>query len=358
MQNPQLFTEVFPVQTSAIPKLFAYRLDAGGGDLSIIGGKLSYRLRKTFQGHWVWTRNRVITDTPQGIEEIRKVVEALWNEYADVFKDLRDVQQDANWHPDPQSQADFIARGSLLDVESRIRQFLAGKSQDLGNARVERIHDLRGWVVQGKPAVSISISSRLVHSEDVKAYLNRISDVEDLVGMWVVDQTSTLKGEIIEIVGRVDEHRKRLLAATRRQEMQDVITQALTDEPVVRVLSGRNEYDYVVSSLGIIVRTEDFRRFKINSRQALNALHIGTGLRAQIVGPIADLAKGTNLVGDAYNSNRLPYLFLRAADVRYEPRLCFGGSQIQTYDERALLRNLRDYGLCKRSERFNRGALR
>ena len=355
MQNPQLFTEVFPVDTSAIPQLFAYRIDAGRGDLSIIGGKLSYRLRKTFQGHWVWIRNRIITDTHPEIEEIRTVVEALWKEQADVFKDLRDVQPDVNWHPDPQSQAEFVARGSFLDVESRIRQILAEKNQDLGNAHVERVHDLRGWVVQGKPAVSISISSRLIHREGLKTYYRHLSDVEDLVGMWVIDQTSALKGEIIEIVGTVEEHRKRLLALTRRPEMYDVITRASADEPVVSVLSGRIEYDYVVSALGIIVRNEDFRRFKINSQQALKALRIDPEVRSRLIKPIADLAKQRNLLLEAYNSNGSPNLFLNAADVGYRPQLCFGGNQVQAYSERTLLGNLREYGLYKRSDMFSKG---
>ena len=38
-----ILTEVFPVNVGNLPRLYAYRLDATG-DLSTIGGKLSYKL--------------------------------------------------------------------------------------------------------------------------------------------------------------------------------------------------------------------------------------------------------------------------------------------------------------------------
>ena len=156
--NLRIFTEVFPIQTTALPKLHAYRLDTGGSDISTIVGKLSYRLRKAFKGHWVWTIYRIVTDTPQNSAEIKKVVEDLWNEQPDVFKDLRSVNQDPDWQPKPQAHADLVARGLLADVDAEIRRIPAGKAQDLGNARVERVYETQGWVVQGQPAVSISIS--------------------------------------------------------------------------------------------------------------------------------------------------------------------------------------------------------
>jgi hypothetical protein len=56
-----IFTEVFPIQITALPKFSANILDTGGREVSSIGGKLSYRLRRTFGGHWVWTSNRIVT---------------------------------------------------------------------------------------------------------------------------------------------------------------------------------------------------------------------------------------------------------------------------------------------------------
>lgn len=350
--NLQIFAEVFPVQTTTLPQLLAYKLDVGGGDVNTIGGKLSYRLRKKLQGHWVWTSNRLLTDAPHSQEEITKVVEELWAEQPDVFKDLQGVTQDPSWRLISQAQAEFVARGLFADVDTEVRRILAEKAQDLGNARVERVYETRGWVVQGQPAMSISIFSHLLHKRDLKAFATQISKPEDLIGLWVADKTSSLKGEIIAIAGRVDEHRKRLLALTQREEMQDIIKRAPEDELVVRVSVDRNEYEYVVSALQLVLRTEDFGRFNVNSQQALKALRIEPTLRSQLVKNICDLAKERNLVLNAYNSKEFPSLFLTAADVGFEPRLCFGGGQIREYDEKTLLRALHEFGLYKRAERF------
>ena len=123
--NPQidLFTEVFPVQTSTIPRLFAYKLEVGTGNISTIGGKLSYQLRKIFQGHWVWTRsNRIISDNRQDVAKIMKVVKELWHEQPNVFGGLKNVYPDYNWQPAPQDIADFVSRGLFVDIARNIKK--------------------------------------------------------------------------------------------------------------------------------------------------------------------------------------------------------------------------------------------
>jgi hypothetical protein len=132
--NLQVFTEIFPVLTTALPKLFAHKLDAGGQDSSTIGGKLSYRLRRKFKGHWVWTGNRIVTDTQRTQSEIMSVVEELWREQPNVFKDLRDVKPEADWQPTHQAHAAFVANGLLADLDPEIKKILRGKTQDIGNA--------------------------------------------------------------------------------------------------------------------------------------------------------------------------------------------------------------------------------
>ena len=62
-----IFAEIFPVQLGALPRLFSYKLDIRGGDFSTIGGKLSYRLRKKFPGHWIWTRRSKVRRVGAGV---------------------------------------------------------------------------------------------------------------------------------------------------------------------------------------------------------------------------------------------------------------------------------------------------
>lgn len=355
---PQIFTEVFPIKTEALPKLFAYRLDARDGNLPIIGGKLSYRLRKAFKGHWVWTNHRIVTDAPQSQAETMKLVKKLWQEQPDVFKDLREINPDPDWRLTPKAQANFVVRGLLADVDAKIRRVLARKAQNLGNTRVERVYKTRGWVVQGQPAMSISISSHMAHKQDLKAYAaSRISTPEDLIGLKVGDKSSTLKGEITEITGRVSEHRKRLLALTKRKKMQDIIGKASDDELVVRVVVKRPPgYEYVISALRIMVQMEDLHRFNINPRQASKVLRIAPGPRSQLVKEVSELVKKANFVMDAYSSTAYPSQFITGEDVGFDPYLRFGKNQIRQYEKNILWSSLHKYGMYKRAEEFQNNA--
>jgi hypothetical protein len=126
----------------------------------------------------VWTGHRIITDNPQTSGEIMHVIEELWQEQPEIFSSLHAIDQDPEWQPTAQAEADFAARGLLTDLDPEIRQLLAAKAQDLGRVHVELVYEVRGWVVDGQPAVSISIASRLLSKEDVKAYAGRLVNGE------------------------------------------------------------------------------------------------------------------------------------------------------------------------------------
>ena len=126
--------------------------------------------------------------------------------------------------PDSSStQADFVCRGLLGDADRAIRGLLAPKRQNVGDAVVERIYEARGWVVRGAPAISVSLFSRLTYRHDLKSYAARENNPEKLRGLFVADKTSSLKGEITEIAGRLANSRAWLLGITQREEMQALI---------------------------------------------------------------------------------------------------------------------------------------
>ena len=57
MQGTNLFTEIFPVNTEALPELTAYKLATiGSNSVDKIGRKLSYRTKDKFGGHWNWDK--------------------------------------------------------------------------------------------------------------------------------------------------------------------------------------------------------------------------------------------------------------------------------------------------------------
>ena len=348
MAQPAVFTEVFPIKVASLPKLSTYKLNiSGNADITTIGGKLSYRLRAKFGGRWVWTSNHLLTDSPNS--EIINVVQELWKEQPDIFKHLQGVQP-ANWKPSPQAQADFVARGLVAELHKGIQSVLAENAEDIGNARVERVYTIRGWVVDSNPAISISIASRLIYKQDLKTYIasNKQRNLKELItGLWVAEKTGTLKGEIVDLVGSLKEERNQLLHLTQREEMQDLISNAPDDELVVWVLAGRNEYKYIESALRIILRTEDLKRFRINPKRALNTLQIEPKNRAQLVKSISDLLKQHGYVGNAYNSIGHSKLFSTSQE--FSPILRFGNGQTRKFNGKTLMNDLRTCGVFKKN---------
>jgi len=345
--NP-IFIEVFPVNISALPPLFAYKLITGNKETSKVGWKLSYRLKAEFSGHWVWSEERIIGDKLISNNEVMRIIQILWQEQTDIFRDLQGVQQDLGFEITPQAQADFVACGLFSDIDREINLMLSKKAHTIGSVRIERMCKKRGWVVNGLPSVSISIESEQIYIPDLKAYLAQVSDSSKLIGLLVADKTSTFKDEIVKIVGELKVHRVRLLTLTKKPETKSLITSAPDDELVVAV---GDHYHYLASALRIVMRTGDYKRFGVDSKKVLNILKIEPKLRSELVAAISEIARKSGLIENAYSSLKSPNLFLNSEKLNFNSNLCFGNSQIGRHED--ILRNLQKYGLYKRADKFS-----
>jgi hypothetical protein len=314
------------------------------------GGKLSYRLRKPLGGHWVWTGYRIVTDSSASEGQVGEVLQGLWSLQPNIFGDIRSVKQDPGWHSNPKSIADFVALGLANDRDAEIRARLPPRL-DLGSVWAERVYEIRGWEVANRPAVSLSIRSRLIHKQDLTSYLSTLTNVEELIGLEVYDRTSSLKGEIEGVVGPLREHRARLVGLTQRPEMQELLTDAPDDEPVLRVGNGRSGWDYTASALGIIVRFRDFPRFKVNSRQALSHLKIAPRERWRTVFSLSRVLVDCGLIGEPLRSDQVGGEALTRSDDLGSIQLRFGNGQVRPAESN-LLRNLGQCGLFRVSPRF------
>lgn len=345
-----LITEIFPIKTEEIPQLHGYKLDVTGGDLSTIGGKLSYRLKRRFPGHWAWADKRIITDAPVDQSEIMEIVKALWSEQPEPFRGLRNVTEELDWQSTARGLAEFVSRGLLSEAQEEIRRKLSSQSHDLGNAYVERICDIRGWVVHGEPAVSVSLSSRLLHKKSLVAYIAEAGELE-VEGLEVADKTSTLKGTIVGIVGPVASERERLLAVTQREEMQELIAKAPDDELVVKVSPGYGQpYDYIASALRIVLRMDYLDRFGVSGKKALEALRIDPDRRATMLTEISEVVQ-QNYVDKAFNSrDHTPWF----SDAPYSNQVRVGGGKTISYGD-GILTQLKRYGLYKMANEFQDG---
>ncbi len=342
------FIEVFPVNISALPTLYAYKLITANKDISTIGWKFSYRLRTEFGGHWIWSESKIVGDKLVSDLEIQNIIEILWQEHPDVYRNLQGLSQDTNFRITPQSQADFVAFGLFSDIQREIKLMLSQKNHDIGRAKIERTYGVKAWVVNNHPSISISVQSNLIYREDFKTYAAKISDPNQLLGIMVEDKGSSFKDEIVAITGLLSDHRTRLLSLTKKAESKALITNAPDDELVVSV--GKSRYDYLASALKIVLRLADCQRFNVDSQKALNILKIEPKLRSDLISAIAKIAKGRNFIQNAYNSEKNPDLFLDSESLNFSSNLCFGNSKIGKHGE--MLSSLKLYGVYKRADKF------
>jgi hypothetical protein len=361
MTQPQTFVEVFPILLENLSPLTAYRVQLDTDDPHVVqaargfGGKLAYRLRAALHGSWVWVGSRLLTDTPPNPARLIMAVENARREQGALYKHLDSIEEDFGWEATAETLANYVVRGPLAALEGRISEALAATAFPLRNARVEREHRARAWVVDHQPALSLSVVSRLIYEPPLQTYIEGLDKVTQLVGLWVSDKTSRLQGEILKVVGQVDEHRERLIGLSQRDAMRAIIAQAPDDHWVLRVQAGRNEYDYVTDALQLLIRLEDMDRFDVTPAHMEKALHLKPGLRAEMVKVVSNVIKEAGLIGSAYSVQNAPHLFresARTANMQYTP------NRVRPYDAAQAGAHVQTLGLHRRLPRFDEHPVR
>ena len=133
-----------------------------GSDLRTVGGKFSYRMKKQVGGNWAFADNRLMTDKTVNDSQVHGVIEDAWSQQPEVYRSLRGIELDPEWIPSPYAKARFVTNIINAHYHRPIQDLLADRTINLSNLRIEREHEIHPWDVHGTPAVSISITSRLI----------------------------------------------------------------------------------------------------------------------------------------------------------------------------------------------------
>lgn len=353
MAESIIVTDFLPISLDKLPQLYAYKLSINNENQPQIGSKLAYRLRKMLgDGYWVWSNFRIVSNIRKSEEELTLILENLWNKEPQTFNHLHKITPDLEWQPGAREQADYVSRGRLNDDElsSKIRRELQKSRVDLDLAYVERDYEIRGWVVENEPAISISIASNLIYKKSLQSFVDEIDNLQDLIDIWVLVKTQNFKGRVIDILGELQNHRTRLIATVSSEEIKKFINQAPDRELVVKLQAGQHQYDYVLSALKVILTMESLAKFGIDSNKALKALQIAPQLRRQLVSKVTKVIKPDGII--SYNSDTHPQLFLTAEEIGFVPKLRFGKDKILPVNETSILRNIEGAGLYKISDKF------
>ncbi len=352
-----LFTEIFPIAPDAVPALTAYALDFGDSPPAPTGGRLAHYLTRTSAGRWIWAGERLLTDTPITEVEAEIAVDILRGEQPEQYGELLAIVEID--HPlTPRDQADYLLRTRLRDLEAEIDASLAHTTIQSGDIRIERIPRLRAWAVDGLPALSISIQSRLIYKHDLRSVAETLDKPKQMVGLWVMDKQSGMVGEIVRVVGKAGKQREKLLKVAKRSAMQTIIREADDDEPVVRVLSARGEIDYVAGALHVLIRPDsraDIQRFKLDAEQVVRTVRLKPASRAALVKCVSDVLKEAGLIESAYNARTHPNNF---SAVSPGVSLQFDSNRVRRYNRESLANDFIQCGVYNRRNVFQDGAIR
>lgn len=298
--------EVFLVNRDAVAGLRGFQLDvSSGGDQNTIGGKLAYQLQRQLDGKWAWSMSEqvLMTQEARSLQDITNVVEDLWKDPSKPFKRLHAVHEISQWTPSPMAQAEFAVMALLRRVERTVSQELNKEKRTLpAKVRIEVVREphFSAWEVDGHPAVSVSVSSRLICHQDVATFL-KSHEEEDLLDLMVTDidrQHTCVFEEIVP--GGLGKHRARLAGYGSRKSIQKLIDDGADDVPVVTVrnLGGRATYDYPATALYPIVSPAHYKVFDVNAKKARYEMVLEPSVRSKIVG---QAVKAINSQGQTRN---------------------------------------------------------
>lgn len=328
----QWFSEVFPIRLEGLPPLLAYRPVLTDQAERLIdrrtGARLAARLRSRLGGYWFWHGGRLIADSEPDPARLILALDAVRTDAPEPFAAIAALEIDLSWTPDAQVTADYALRWPLAAIEAQLQSALAGTTFALKDTLIERGYQARAWVIDGQPALSLTVTSRLLFEPPLEQFLTLLDKPADLVGHRVADKTAPRSGEITRVLGTVKDHRRKLLAAADAA-MRPIIEAAPDDHLVLRVLVDEAEIDVVSDALWLVIRVEEIARFGLSADQAAMALHLNPRLRAEIIRILSDVLKSAGLIGSAFSTANAPALFVDSAPT---PALIFGGSKARDYD--------------------------
>jgi hypothetical protein len=329
-----LFVEIFPLQPESIPALFAYRLDVLDGtspaQINRIGNRLATALEQLSGDTWLWSQGHLVTGVDYQFDDIKEALAQLKNDHPEPYAALNDITPAPT---SPQIQADTMLRTVWRTVHEPMRNAL--REDRIGNATVEREHRLQPWVINGEPAVSVSIASRLIYDKSIAAYVGEEKTLaalnDKLGGLWASHRQTGRRGEIVKVI-------------------------SAGDDPLLQIKGGRRDQEIPASQCRLIVRLSHLRQFNdVAAKQAINALQMRPATRAKHIKAVSNVAKDAGLIGNAYNA-RIQTDHFFSAD--FEMNLRFDDNRVRPYNAETLSVDFLQCGVYQLRKAFKKAPIR
>lgn len=347
------FTEVFPIDANKIGHLSAYQVTMKKETADAIIEQLSSRFKKAFTGNWVWLGQMLMTDNAPSPMQLEITFDILCKEFPDIFGAVAQIAELNDWQVTVDDAAKFMAAVCNNNYDNTIRDVLRTHGTRIKNGYVMRDYRLRGWEVNGQPALSFTLKSRLLSLQNVQATLEQ--DI-DIINLQVIDKTNARNiGVITDIVAKVQDYREKLLKSITSEAMLGFIHEANSEDSVVSVSFGEYSRDYLASALNIILSPNEYEKFGIDRLSVTKAMTLKPDVVAKIVSSASEVMKKDAIIGNAYNNREYSQHFIYLDHV---PEMEFAKKKVRPYKIETLSHEFVSHGLFAKHPRFKETAIR
>ena len=167
-----LTVDLFPINKEVLPQIYVYEVETSENK-NLISGKVAYRMRKEFKGHWASNYGRILSDRKVEESEISIFLKKLWQQGQVQLNNLRGITLKKNYRVSESDIASFVAWGMTEDAKKEISIALNDKKIDLQKAEIKRISEFSWYVVNGKSSLAISVSSNILLKQDLDYYIRK-----------------------------------------------------------------------------------------------------------------------------------------------------------------------------------------
>lgn len=345
--------DIFPVNKAAVPDIKIYKLETSENK-NEISGKLVYRLRKEFGGHWAANYGRIFSDISLTDKQLNNFLGDLWASTGTPFGNVQTITRVVEPVLTEYDIANFVAKGMLSDqnLQRDINTFLNRETAKIRNAEVKKVVDFNAFVISNVPSISISVSSNILLEKNMDQF---IRDGNDPMHLYTKVAHQSTKGEITSIVGVLKEERERLKKVAQDELTIKKIESSPDDTTVLCVKVGQKDYHYAATSLEIVLTMQNCSRFNVSSNEISKYTKINPAQRYKIIQRVKNLVNerfltNTKLIGNSYESDTNPDLFPCMFKVPFEEPLMIGKQE--SYPFKSIKYGLQQYGLYKTSAKL------
>jgi hypothetical protein len=326
--SQQIFGEIFPIAMGKDLNCTTFRVPSVVSKEA--GNRIAYHLTRHVPEIAVVWADSIFWGFSSKVELPNR---SKWQEMVDsVRQQLDDEYGDALWNvemvPLPPVGSKVISRLAVTVLDA-FRPFASCQVLLKSGVEVRRVTKYGDEEVlleeQLVAALSMGLHHRFQWADNLSTYWSslesstRTSPEEVLVGMTVSTLEQSSSATIVSVVGKVSDHRERLMARATGAISQLALEEADDDEPVVAVQFGQRtgrEYHYALAALRPQITASSSWRFGVDYGELLSATKISHQERSQhITDAKAAAAKALSFfslgLGKSFNTRNTSQLFWR-----------------------------------------------